>query len=466
MLHHGSGGLTLTRKNKRSWPRRGMMTGVIQAGTDMQPTPSYRTAPMADEALDEWLARQGRDDARPALPNDTSRAELYSQAAWEPLFRRMRESAPVNRAEGTGCGDYWNICTHGLVAEVEGKPDLFSSSWQYGGIALADPAPGEEFQLPMFIAMDEPEHGAQRRTVAPAFTPAHITQIAVKLRAQTAEVLDSLPLHSRFDWVEKVSIELATGMLATILGFPWKDRHLLTFWSDWAGNMEAARIPELFQIRREVLTEMAGYFHLLWEERRAAPGGTDLLGMMINSDSMSQMGPMEFIGNLALLIVGGNDTTRSSMSATALGLHLFPQERALLQADETILPNAVQEIIRWHTPIAHMRRTATADCELAGQTIRKGDKLALWYISANRDESVFPDAARLDLSRANARRHLSFGHGIHRCVGARLAELQLRILIEEMVKRRLVVNVVGDVRRVHANFVNGFREMDVELTLC
>lgn len=426
--------------------------------------PTYRTEPSADQAVDEWLAMHGQDEGGPAIPGDTSRAELYSQATWEPLFRQMRETAPVNRVEGTACGDYWNVCTHALVAEVEGRPDLFSSSWKYGGIALADPAPGEEFQLPMFIAMDEPEHGAQRKTVAPAFTPAHITELAVKLRAHTGAVLDALPMGSRFDWVEKVSIDLATAMLATVLGFPWEDRHLLTFWSDWAGNMEAASIPELFQVRREMLTEMATYFHLLWEQRRANPGGTDLLGMMIRSDSMSEMGPMEFIGNLALLIVGGNDTTRSSMSAAILGLDRFPEERAKLQADDTLLPNAVQEIIRWHTPIAHMRRTATADCELAGQQIAAGDKLALWYISANRDESVFPDAGRLDLSRANARRHLSFGHGIHRCVGARLAELQIRILLEELLKRRLQVNVVGDVRRVHTNFVNGFRQIEVELT--
>jgi len=277
-------------------------------------------------------------------------------------------------------------------------------------------------------------------------------------------VIDSLPRGQRFDWVEKVSVELATRMLATVLGFPQEDRRLLTFWSDWAGNMEAARIPDLFQVRREVLTEMATYFHMLWQQRLANPGGSDLLGMMMQSESMSQMGEMEFIGNLALLIVGGNDTTRSSMSAAALGLHLFPEEREKLRADESLLPNAVQEIIRWHTPISHMRRTATADCELGGRKIAKGDKVALWYISANRDEAVFPDADRLDLSRANARRHLSFGHGIHRCVGARLAELQIRILLEELLKRRLQVDVVGEVRRVHANFVNGFRKIEVELT--
>lgn len=430
----------------------------------MLPTSTYRTAPTADDAVDEWLASNAHGDGEMLQPNDTSRPELYSQATWEPVFRRMRETAPVNRVEGTAYGDYWNICSHAMVAEVEGQPDLFSSSWRYGGITIGDPAPGEEFQLPMFIAMDEPEHSAQRKTVAPAFTPAHITKLAVELRAHAAEVIDRLPMGSRFDWVENVSMELATRMLATVLGFPAEDRHLLTFWSDWAGNMEAARIADLFQVRREILTEMATYFHMLWQQRLANPGGGDLLGMMMQSESMSQMGEMEFIGNLALLIVGGNDTTRTSMSASVLGLDQFPEQRAKLQADQSLLPNAVQEIIRWHTPISHMRRTATADCELNGQKIAKGDKLALWYISANRDEAVFSEADRFDIERGNARRHLSFGHGIHRCVGARLAELQIRVLLEELLKRRLQVNVVGEVRRVHANFINGFRQIEVELT--
>lgn len=430
----------------------------------MLPTPTYRTAPTADQAVDQWLASHEEAESETPHPDDTSRAELYSQAKWEPLFQRLRDTAPVSRVTGTAYGDYWNISSHAMVAEVEGKPDLFSSSWRYGGITIGDPAPGEEFQLPMFIAMDEPEHGAQRKTVAPAFTPGHITELAVELRAHAAEIIDALPVGEKFDWVANVSTELATRMLATILGFPAEDRHLLTFWSDWAGNMEAARIADLFQVRREVLTEMATYFHLLWQQRLANPGGGDLLGMMMQSESMSQMGEMEFIGNLALLIVGGNDTTRTSMSAAVLGLDQFPDQRAKLQADESLLPNAVQEIIRWHTPISHMRRTATADCELNGQQIARGDKLALWYISANRDEAVFANADRLDIERGNARRHLSFGHGIHRCVGARLAELQIRVLLEELLRRRLQVNVVGEVRRVHANFINGFRHIDVELT--
>jgi len=176
---------------------------------------------------------------------------------------------------------------------------------------------------------------------------------------------------------------------------------------------------------------------------------------------MNHMSPQEFMGNLVLLIVGGNDTTRNTMSGIIHALHTFPDQRAILENDASLIPNAVQECIRFVTPLSHMRRTATVDTELFGQQIAAGDKVVMWYLSANRDESVFKDADKLIVTRENARRHLSFGHGIHRCVGARLAELQLRVLLEEMRERRMRVHVTGDVERVRANFVHGFRRLGV-----
>jgi cytochrome P450 len=183
--------------------------------------------------------------------------------------------------------------------------------------------------------------------------------------------------------------------------------------------------------------------------------------MMIHSPAMDHMSPQEFMGNLVLLIVGGNDTTRNTMSGIVHALDRFPDQREILEGDPSLIPNAVQECLRFATPLAHMRRTATADADLFGQQIRAGDKLVLWYISANRDETVFDTPDKLLVGRENARRHLSFGHGIHRCVGARLAELQLRVLLEEMHARRLRIHVTGPVQRVRANFVHGFRRMEV-----
>ena len=321
----------------------------------------------------------------------------------------------------------------------------------------------EDFRLPMFIAMDRPQHTDQRRTVAPAFTPTEMSRLADDLRRRSGEALDSLPWGETFDWVDRVSTELTTQMLAILFDFPWEDRRKLSEWSDWMGDVEVAQKPEMKEQRRAVLEEAFVYFQKLWMEKASQPPTPDLLSMMLHSEAMNQMDKYEFIGNLVLLIVGGNDTTRNTMSGLAYELDQFPEQRAKLEADPSLIPNAVSEIIRWQTPLAHMRRTALADADLFGHQIKKGDKLILWYISANRDESVFEDPDVLKLDRENARRHLSFGYGVHRCVGARLAELQLRILLEEMAARRMRVNVVGESERVHACFVHGFRSMPVQI---
>ncbi|MEZ5710187.1 MAG: cytochrome P450 [Blastomonas sp.] len=421
-------------------------------------------SPTADEALEQYYKVHPPVQDAEANPWDVSRADLYSKDLWRKPFAEMREKAPINKVVGGVHGDYWNVTTYKPIQHVEALPDIYSSDSSLGGITIADPEYDSDFQLPMFIAMDRPKHTGQRRTVAPAFTPTEMVRMETEIRQRTAEVLDGLPWDKPFDWVDRVSIELTTGMLAILFGFPWQDRRLLTFWSDWAGDVELATAEELISQRRQILFEMGAYFQRLWNERLNAEPTPDLISMMIHSEAMHDMDPMEFMGNLVLLIVGGNDTTRNTMSGIAYGLNQFEDERARLQQNPDLIPNAVQEVIRWQTPLAHMRRTALQDHDLFGNQIKKGDKVVMWYISGNRDEEIFPDADKLIVDRENARRHLAFGYGIHRCVGARLAELQVRILLEEMHKRRMQVNVTGKIRRVHACFVHGFREMQVELS--
>ena len=398
-------------------------------------------------------------------PLDVSRAELYTEHKWQEPFRRLRAEAPVYWCANSEFGSYWSVSSYKAIQHVEALPDIYSSSWEHGGITIADRDQYEDakIEMPMFIAMDRPKHTEQRRVVSPAFTPSEMVRMSNEVRQRTAETLDSLPWGEPFDWVDRVSIELTTGMLAVLFDFPWADRRKLTEWSDWAGDIEIVKDPAKRDQRLEKLYEMGGYFKKLWDERVDKEPTPDLISMMIHSEAMKDMGMGEFMGNLVLLIVGGNDTTRNTMSGLAYSLNKFPEQRAMLEADPSLIANAVSEIIRWQTPLAHMRRTALSDTELEGHKIKAGQKVIMWYISANRDESVFPDADKLDIKRENARRHLSFGYGIHRCVGARLAELQITILLEEMAKRRMRVNVLEEPVRVAQSFVNGYRKMMVQL---
>jgi len=402
-------------------------------------------------------------EIRAVDPLDVSRPELYRDDVWQEPFRRLRAEAPIHYTAQSDYGPYWSVSAYKPIVHIESLPEVFSS--EAGGITLADFIPESDIRMPMFIARDRPVHTAQRRTVAPAFTPSEMVRMTGDIRRRTAEVLDTLPWGEPFDWVDKVSIELTTQMLAILFDFPWDDRRKLTFWSDWAGDIELVKTEELRKQRLEYMFECGAYFQNLWNSKVGKEPTPDLISMMIHSDAMAHMDQYEFIGNLILLIVGGNDTTRNSMSAMAYGLDRFPDERAKLEANPDLIPNATQEIVRWQTPLAHMRRTATQDYELDGQTIREGDKIALWYISANRDESVFgEDADRIVVDRHNARRHLAFGHGIHRCVGARLAELQISVLLEEMAKRRMRVNVIDEPTRIAACFVHGYRKLPVEIS--
>ena len=412
------------------------------------------------------MATAFKDETDLVDPLDVTRADLYADDTWHAPFAQLRAEAPIYKCEHSAFGSYWSVSTYKPIVHIEALPKIFSSSWEYGGITVVGDTTGplpDEVRMPMFIAMDPPQHTGQRRTVAPAFTPSEIERLRTEVQARTGEVLDTLPIGKAFDWVNDVSIELTTGMLAKLFDFPWEMRDKLTHWSDIMGDVERTRTLEGRQYGLLKAYEMGAAFQELWASKIGQPPSHDLISVMMQSDAMNHMTEHEFIGNLMLLIVGGNDTTRNSMSAFVYGLDKFPDERAKLEANPALYANATHELIRWQTPLSHMRRSVMEDYELDGQLMRKGDKVALWYISANRDESVFDDANSIRVDRENARRHLAFGYGIHRCVGARLAEMQLMTLLDEMAKRRLRAHVVAEPERVPACFVHGYRKLMVEL---
>ena len=284
------------------------------------------------------------------------------------------------------------------------------------------------------------------------------------IRSRTQGLLDSLPIGEPFDWVDTVSVELTTMMLATLFDYPFEKRRDLTHWSDMATGMNN---PDICpggeeQWKREMM-ECLATFMQLFQERGAQPQKNDLISLLAHGEKTRNMTPMELLGNVILLIVGGNDTTRNSMTASVYALNKFPAEYDKLKADLSLIPNMVSETIRWQTPLAHMRRTALEDVEMHGQTIKKGDQVAMWYVSGNRDERFWDRPNDYIIDRPDARRHISFGFGIHRCVGNRLAELQLQILWQELMERFSHIEVLDEPSYNAGGFVKGYTWMPVIL---
>ena len=409
--------------------------------------------------MSEAVAIKAFDAHATALEDfDVSSAKLMQADEHWDYFARLRDEAPVHYCKDSMFGPYWSVTRFADIMEIEKNWQDFSSDL---GITLGDRP--EDFSTPNFIGMDPPKHDQQRQTVQGVVAPMNLKKMESLIRQRAVNILDSLPVGETFNWVDLVSVELTTQMLATIFDFPFEDRFKLTYWSDMATSGELAGGPTPEAKRRAALLECLEYFTKLREKRGNEPPKIDLLSMLAHGKDTQNMPPMEFLGNLVLLIVGGNDTTRNSISGGVLALNQNPDEYAKLRADHSLIPNMVSEIIRWQTPLAFMRRTATRDLEFRGQQLRKGDKIAMWYVSGNRDERVIPDPNRFWIDRPNARHHLSFGFGLHRCMGNRLAEMQLRVLWEEIMQRFSFVEVVGEPERVQSSFVRGYASLPVKL---
>ncbi len=417
---------------------------------DVAPSRAERMREARERAYSMPLA-----DFHPGAP------ELFRSDTLWPYFERLRKEEPVHYCTTSPVGEYWSVTKYHDIMHVETHPDIFSSDVRLGGIMLRDVDP--KYEWPSFIAMDEPLHGAQRKTVAPMFTPAHLNELAILIRKRSASVLDNLPRNETFNWVDRVSIELTTQMLATLFDFPWEYRRKLTRWSDVSTALPKSGIYESQEQRLAELHECGEYFARLWNERAKAPMKSDLISMMAHSDATRHMDRENLLGNLILLIVGGNDTTRNSMTGSVLALNENPDEYDKLRNNPALVDSFVPEVIRWQTPLAHMRRTATADTELGDKQIRKGDRVVMWYVSGNRDTDVISDPEDFIIDRAQPRIHMSFGFGIHRCLGMRLADMQLKIIWEEILKRFERIEVVGEPKRVYSSFIRGYEELPVRI---
>ncbi len=398
-------------------------------------------------------------DINPANPH------LFKEDRWHGHFARLRAEDPVHLNEIESAGRYWSVTKYDDVRAVDGDWQTFSSARGITlGLRRTPEVDAQMRRLTSFISMDPPAHTEQRKTVRGVSAPSNLRNLEPLIRERTVNVLESLPEGETFDWVDTVSIELTTLLLATLFDFPLDDRRKLTRWSDIVFAVpEPGGVVETQQQKIDELMECVAYFERLWEQRRESPGD-DLVSMLVHGEATRDMPTIAHLGNLLLLIVGGNDTTRNTMSGSVYGLNTFPDQYDKLAADPGLVPQMVPEIIRWQTPLSYMRRTATRDCEIRDKQILAGDQILMWYVSANRDEDVFENADVIDIERPNADRQLSFGYGIHFCMGSRLAELQLRVLWEEILQRFERVEIQDEPERTFSSFVHGYTSLPVTVT--
>jgi cytochrome P450 len=392
---------------------------------------------------------------------DVSNPDLWLTDSHWPYFERLRREAPVHYCRDSQFGSYWSITKYNDIMAVDTNHQVFSSEATLGGITIDD---ATETRFPMFIAMDPPKHDAQRKAVSPAVSPMNLATLAPVIRERAGKILDDLPRGEIFDWVDRVSIELTTQMLAILFDFPFEQRRKLTYWSDVATTTPGpGQLVETYAEKAAIGGGMLADFTALWNERVNAEPRGDLISMMAHNESTRSMTPEEYLGNLILLIVGGNDTTRNTISGSLYALSKNPDQFQKIRDNAALMPSMVSEAIRWQTPLAHMRRTALEDIEFRGQQIRKGDKVIMWYVSGNRDEEVIDNPNAFIIDRERPRQHMSFGYGVHRCLGNRLAELQLKIVWEEILMRFPVIEVVGEPKRVPSSFVKGYVNLPVRI---
>ncbi len=387
--------------------------------------------------------------------------EIFKNQLQYPYFERLRDEAPVHFCKESQYGPYWSITRYDDIMQVDKNHQVFSSSFQYGGVTITGtPSSGNE--IPNFISMDPPEHQVQRKAVAPGLAPQRLKVLESLIRERARTIVDEMPVGEEFDWVPNVAVELTGRMLATVLDVPQDDRHKLIRWSNAISNADdpdyASSAAEFY----ETLAELGEYFTPMWESRKRDPGD-DLLSMLAASPHTRDLNAKELLGNVILLMVGGNDTTRNSISGGLLALNENPDQYDKLRANPSLIPTMVPEIIRWQTPLIHMRRTAVQDFELHGQRIHKGDMVIMWYLSGNRDPRAIDNPDQFIIDRERPREHLSFGYGVHRCLGNRLAEMQLRVLWEEIMQKHPRIDVVGEPVRASSTVFHAIQSLSVKI---
>lgn len=397
----------------------------------------------------------------PAAPDeiDLTDASVWEVGAPYEWLDRIRETEPLYfHREDDGPG-FWAITRHEDVRAVSSDPASFSS-WVGGPLRL-DPPPDDLEQLRMvIIGMDPPEHRNFREVVARAFTPRRISSIEPTLRAEARRVFAGLRDRTSCDFVADVAAIIPMWSISELMGVPQADRHRLYELSHSLIDDQDPEVAPTPETSIESAAEIFSYAIEMANRERENPSDTltgDLLSAEVNGRVLDDL---EYTLFFVFLIVAGNETTRTATSHGLLTLLEHPDQFEQIRRDPTLIPGAVEEILRWQPPIHHFRRTATRDVEVGGQLISEGDKAIMWYAGANRDPAVFDDPYRFDITRS-PNRQLSFGIGEHFCLGANLARLQLRVVFEELVISMADIELAAPARHLHSNLINGIKEMQI-----
>ena len=434
------------------------------------------------ELTPEQAEARERIYAMPLEELNPGNPDHYPTGDMNFIFERLRAEDPVHFTPDEHSGDlghYWSLTKWEDIQAADTNHEVFSAE---GIITLSRPLTADEAAAPFndgtmtpeekeairargtrsLLSMDPPDHEVHRGAVSEGVSPANLAAMEPLIRERAGEILDSLPIGEEFDFVDKVSVELTAMTLATLFDYPQEKRRQLTRWSNILTSEPGPGMPaetheEKNAARREFFVAMSD----IVERRRAEPPRMDFLSLMALSPHSQNYTQSEMVGDLGVLLVGGNDTTRNTISGSIYLLDRNPEENAKLRANPKLIPSMVSETIRWQTPLTHMARRATQDVEIKGKVVPTGDRVVMWYVSGNRDEDKVQNGAAYIIDRKNPRQHLSFGFGIHRCLGNKLAELQLRVIWEEMLSRFPEINVIGEPARSHSRFIKGYETMTV-----
>ena len=394
---------------------------------------------------------------------DLVNADNFVPGVPHDAFQVLRKEAPIFwHKEPDGGAGFWALTRYDDVMAVSKDPGTFSS--YKGGTILRDiPEDDLNNTRTIMLNMDPPQHARYRRLVSQGFTPRMTAALEPHIREIADKIIDAVITRGECDFVTEIAAELPLQVIAELLGIPLEDRHKVFEWSNRLIGFDDPEFQNSMEEGKLAAMEMYMYANQLALERKGSPRD-DLVSVLMNGMvDGEQLSELEFDSFFLLLAVAGNETTRNLISGGMLALIESPAERARLLAEPSLLPNAVEEMLRYVSPVMHFRRTATRDTEIRGQKIREGEKVTVWYISANRDEEVFPHANRFDAGRT-PNNHLAFGIGEHFCLGSNLARLEIRIMFEQLLRRMPDIELAGTVARLRSNFINGVKRMPVRYT--